>query len=125
MSTRQHTVPRLLQKGFTCLDTAKRTWWVTKTEWSQRNIKGLWAARGAYSTSEDADADGAITKVEGEEFAKTVEMLRSHRLPAEERVGRLIAHLEARQTRRSEEAREFTRRIVQVVLSHRLDLKEI
>ena len=83
----------------------------------ERNIRTLWAGRGAYSTSEDADADGAITKTEREELAATVEMLRNHKLPAREIIGRLIAHLEARQTRRSEELQELTRRSVEVVLS--------
>ena len=117
MSTKQHTVPRLLQKGFTFPGPVKRTWWVTRAEYKERNIEGLWANRGAYSTSEDADADGAITKIESEEFAATVEMLRNHELPARERIGRLIAHLEARQTRRSEELQELTQRSTEVVLS--------
>ena len=117
VSTKQHTVPRLLQKGFTFPEAVKRTWWVTKAECVERNIRGLWADRGAYSTSEDADADGAITKTEGEEFAATVEMLRNHKLPAREQIGRLIAHLEVRQTRRSEEAQELTRRTGEVVFS--------
>ena len=117
MSTKQHTVPRLLQKGFTFPGAVKRTWWVTRAECRERNIKGLWAGKGAYSTSEDADADGAITKIEGEELAAAVEMLRNHELPARERIGRLIAHLEARQTRRSEELQELTQRAGEVVLS--------
>lgn len=116
MSTKQHTVPRLLQRGFTFPET-ERTWWVTKAERMERNIRTLWASRGAYSTSEDADADGAITKTESEEFAATVEMLRNHKLPAREKIGRLIAHLEARQTRRSEELQELTLRSGEVVLS--------
>ena len=58
-----------------------------------------------------------IRKIEGEEFAATVEMLRNHELPARERIGRFIAHLEARQTRRSEELQELTQRSTEVVLS--------
>ena len=99
MSTKQHTVPRMLQKGFT-LDRNQRTTWVMKLgrDPKIRNIKNIWKRAGAYSTSETADADGAISGPQAEgKIRRTLIQLRQGGGEIQRaEIGALISHLETR-----------------------------
>lgn len=99
MSTKQHTVPRMLQKGFT-LDRNQRTTWLMRPGRKPeiRNIKTIWKRAGAYSTSETADADGAISGPQAEgKILRTLTQLRQGEGEIQRaEIGALVSHLETR-----------------------------
>ena len=99
MSTKQHTVPRMLQKGFT-LDRNQRTTWLMRPGRKPeiRNIKTIWKRAGAYSTSETADLDGAISGPQGEgKVCRTLTQLRQGGGEIQRaEIGALVSHLETR-----------------------------
>ena len=100
----QHYVPIALQKGFLIRGEKKTTLRIARERGAgeRRNIESLWAGKGSkrpYSTAEDANADGAFTKVENEELSHTIHCLRTnprrHGIE-KDKIGRLITHLLAR-----------------------------
>ena len=99
ISTKQHTVPRMLQKGFT-LDRNQRTTWLMRPGRKPeiRNIKTIWKRAGAYSTSETADLDGAISGPQGEgKVCRTLTQLRQGGGEIQRaEIGALVSHLETR-----------------------------
>lgn len=109
MMSKQHVVPRLLQRGFRLNPEVARVWWITRDLCVERNIEKLWNLRSAYSNSMTVDADKAISDAE-QQVKETVHALRGGKSPCSRRmredIGRLVAHLEARQLRLMEEVRD-------------------